>query len=161
MIVCISCIHLFTFLVRKQVDADHQKYPDINASDTSLYILGTLTNHCNLLYNFVFKKIYIGGLFKFHNITGVRSNPSPRSVGIVAFSWLLATFVFVNIYSSCMSSYMSLTFQRPDFSTYQDLADNPKQEPCILKGSSGYFLFMVILLVNFGFLLLFFIHFKN
>ena len=68
---------------------------------------------------------------------------SPRSVGIVAFVWLLATFVFVNIYSSCLASYMSLRFQRPDVSTFQDLATNPNYNPMVIKGSSAELLFLV------------------
>ena len=69
---------------------------------------------------------------------------SPRSVGLLAFTWLLGTFFIVNIYSSCMASYMSLRFQRPDVSTFQDLAINPNYQPTTLKGGIAERIFLVI-----------------
>jgi len=47
-------------------------------------------------------------------------NSSRRyAVGIMAFTWCLATFFIVNIYSSCLTSYLSLTFQRPDINSFE------------------------------------------
>lgn len=68
---------------------------------------------------------------------------SPRSVGLVAFTWLLATFFIVNIYSSCMASYMSLRFQRPDISTFEDLANNPNYQLTTVKGGIAERIFLV------------------
>lgn len=67
----------------------------------------------------------------------------PRSIGIVAVIWLLTTFVFVNIYSSCLASYMSLRFQRPDISTFEDLANDHVYKPSTIKGTSIEVIFLV------------------
>ena len=69
---------------------------------------------------------------------------SPKSVGLLAFTWLLATFFIVNIYSSCMASYMSLRFQRPDVSIFQDLANNLNYQTATLKGGIAERIFLVI-----------------
>ena len=41
---CIGCIQLLTFLTRKY-SGSYDRFPHITASSTSMFILGTLTNH--------------------------------------------------------------------------------------------------------------------
>lgn len=84
-------------------------------------------------------------LFRYFH-TGVHFRAGSRSLGIISFVWILATFVFVNIYSSCMSSYMSLQSQRPDINTFQDLASNPDYLPLTFKGASLENYFIVLYL---------------
>ena len=88
-------------------------------------------------------------LKRYRHSIAVNNGPQngPRSVGIVAFIWLVATFVFVNIYSSCMASYMSLRFQRPDVSTFKDVANNPHYQPTNVKAAAAEFIFLVLILV--------------
>jgi len=83
-----------------------------------------------------------------HYITGVsegtvRSRNSSRSLGVITAAWCIVTFVFVNVYSSCMSSYMSLQFQRPDVATFDDLASNQNYQPTTIKGVTAEFIFLV------------------
>lgn len=77
---------------------------------------------------------YIGGYYR---------NMSGRSVKILVSTWCFATFVFVNIYSSCLTSYMSLTFQRPEINTFRELADNPNYQLATLEGSLAEVIFLV------------------
>lgn len=66
-----------------------------------------------------------------------------RSVGLITFTWCLVTFVFVNIYSSCLTSYMSLTSQRPDINSLKDLATDPSYQLTTLKGTDTELMFLV------------------
>jgi len=66
-----------------------------------------------------------------------------RSGGIVAVTWCVAAFFFVNIYSSCLTSYMSLTFQKPDIVTFKDLANMPSYKVLTIKFTTPDRLFTV------------------
>ena len=66
-----------------------------------------------------------------------------RSVGFITLTWCLVSFVFVNIYSSCLTSYMSLTSQRPDINSLKDLATDPNYQLTNLKGTFTERMFMV------------------
>ena len=76
--------------------------------------------------------------------TDARLPNGSRSLGIMTMFWLLATIIFVNVYSSCMSSYMSMQFQRPDIATLEDLANSRQYLPTTIKGGTAAFLFQVI-----------------
>jgi len=73
-----------------------------------------------------------------------------RSVGIIATAWCLATFVFVYVYSTCLTSYMSLTFQKSEINSFQDLTTNPNYQLAIVKKDVPDWLFMVyIYIINY------------
>lgn len=79
------------------------------------------------------------------NLGGHYRNRSDRSIKIVVSTWCFVTFVFVNIYSSCLTSYLSLTFQRPEINSFRDLATNPNYQLATLEGSMPENIFMVII----------------
>ena len=66
-----------------------------------------------------------------------------KSVGMIAVVWCFATFVFVNIYSTCLTSYMSLTFQRPAINSFGDLAMAKDYDLTVVKGSNAEVIFLV------------------
>lgn len=68
-----------------------------------------------------------------------------RSDGVAAVTWCLAAFIFVNIYSSCLTAYTSLVFQRPDIVSFQDLASNPRYEVVTMKYTLTERIFLVIM----------------
>lgn len=74
---------------------------------------------------------------------GYYRNNNNRSIKLVVVAWCFAVFALVNIYSSCLTSYMSLIFQRPDIRSLKDLATNPKYDLAIVKGSAVEEMFMV------------------
>lgn len=78
---------------------------------------------------------FLGGLYR----DGQR-----RVIGIIVVFWCFTSFCFVNIYSSCLTSYMSLTYQRPEINTFQDLATNPNYQMTTFKGSTAEIIFLVI-----------------
>ncbi len=71
-----------------------------------------------------------------------------RSIGVIAVTWCLPAFVFVNIYASCLTSYMSLTFQKPNIGSFQDLAKNPHYQVITLKNSFPENAFLVLLIIQ-------------
>ena len=83
-------------------------------------------------------------------IIGVQSlNISrPQSTRIITNFWILTTFVFVNVYGSCIMSYMSLRFQRPVINTLQDLANNPNYLPTAFKNVAPENILMVYRICN-------------
>ncbi|XP_057372903.1 glutamate receptor ionotropic, delta-1-like isoform X1 [Daphnia carinata] len=50
-------------------------------------------------------------------------------------TWCFVAFVFVNIYNSTLTSYLSVTFQRPEINSLNDLGKNPVYKATILAGS--------------------------
>ncbi|XP_059350682.1 glutamate receptor ionotropic, delta-1-like isoform X2 [Daphnia carinata] len=50
-------------------------------------------------------------------------------------TWCFVAFVFVNIYNSTLTSYLSVTFQRPEINSLSDLTKNPSYKATILAGS--------------------------
>lgn len=65
------------------------------------------------------------------------------SIAIVVISWLLTTIVFTIICTSCITSFMSLTTQRPEINTLNDVATNPNYQPVVHKGVTAEFIFLV------------------
>ena len=83
--------------------------------------------------------------------TGVQSINIGRTSGstrVITTFWILATFVFVNVYNSCIMSYMSLRFQRPVINTLQDLANNPNYLPTAFKDVAPENILMVQVTVS-------------
>ena len=58
-----------------------------------------------------------------------------RSVVALAVTWAIFAFVVVNIYSSCLTSYTSLTYQRSEIVTFEDLAEHSEYGLSTVKGS--------------------------
>jgi len=79
--------------------------------------------------------IFLGGRFR-------------RSDGITAVTWCLAAFTFVQIYSSCLTSYTSLVFQRPGVVTFEDLATSHRHEVFTIKHTYAERLILVIYQIN-------------
>ena len=74
----------------------------------------------------------------FYNFLNFKGNYFPSrklSQRILAATWCLIAFVFVNIYNSTLTSYMSVTYQRPTINSFDDLATNPSYKSTILTGS--------------------------
>ena len=69
--------------------------------------------------------------------TGVLLQTGYKKVGVIAIFWCFLGFMFVNIYSSTLTSFMSITYQRPDVNSFKDLANNPNYQAIIQKGSIG------------------------
>ena len=53
----------------------------------------------------------------------------------LAATWCLAAFILVNIYSSTLTSYMSLTFQKPEINSFKDLASSASYQATVAIGS--------------------------
>lgn len=66
-----------------------------------------------------------------------------KSVGLIVVTWCFTTFVFVNIFNSCLTSYMSLTFQRPDIGSFQDLANDSRYQAATMRGTYPEITFLV------------------
>ena len=96
-------------------------------SDTFMYFMSSITNRGTfksfrlshltetyIIVIFMYIIIYLGVFFK----------KSIRSIGILAFAWCFVSFVIVNAYNSTVISYLSLSFKKPDVSTFHELAYN-------------------------------------
>ncbi|XP_046463702.1 uncharacterized protein LOC124209652 [Daphnia pulex] len=54
---------------------------------------------------------------------------------LLAATWCLVAFVFVNIYNSTLTSYTSVVYQRPEINSFRDLALATKYKATVLIGS--------------------------
>lgn len=79
--------------------------------------------------------IIIGGYYKESNY---------RAFGVMAATWCFATFVFVNVYCSCLTSYTSLIFQRPAINNLRDLAEKSNFLMISVVGSNAHEKLLVI-----------------
>ncbi|KAI9556283.1 hypothetical protein GHT06_018857 [Daphnia sinensis] len=61
------------------------------------------------------------------------SSPSPQK--LLAATWCIVAFVFVNIYNSTLTSYMSVSYQRPLINSFSDLAASSTFKATVLTGS--------------------------
>ncbi|EFX79391.1 hypothetical protein DAPPUDRAFT_319679 [Daphnia pulex] len=98
-------------------------------------VLSYLKNHC-VKHSIVFDISYsncssiirfIGNHFQCHQ-------PSQK---LLAATWCFVTFVFVNTYNSTLTSYMSVTYQKPEIiNSFRDLATaTPSYKATVLIGS--------------------------
>lgn len=76
----------------------------------------------------------------FYKFLGIRHQgnyfPSRQSSQrLLIATWCFVAFVFVNIYSSTLTSYISVTYQRPTINSFDDLAETPSYKATILTGS--------------------------
>ena len=60
-----------------------------------------------------------------------------RSIGVLAFTWVLIAIVIVNAYNSSVISYLSTNYRKPEVSTFKELAENPNFNMLNLKGSAA------------------------
>ncbi|EFX79396.1 hypothetical protein DAPPUDRAFT_319673 [Daphnia pulex] len=54
---------------------------------------------------------------------------------LLVATWCFVTFVFVNTYNSTLTSYMSVTYQRPEINSFRDLATATPYKATVLIGS--------------------------
>lgn len=54
---------------------------------------------------------------------------------LLAATWCFVSFVFVNIYNTTLTSYMSVTYQKPEINSFYDLAAATPYKATILTGS--------------------------
>ncbi|XP_046650818.1 glutamate receptor ionotropic, delta-2-like [Daphnia pulicaria] len=66
---------------------------------------------------------------------GLRFPSSYVSQRLLAAAWCLIAFVFVNVYCSTLTSYMSVTYQRPTINSVRDLAFTPSYKATVIAGS--------------------------
>ncbi|XP_032779732.2 glutamate receptor ionotropic, delta-2 isoform X2 [Daphnia magna] len=59
----------------------------------------------------------------------------PWPLKLLAATWCIVAFVFVNIYNSTLTSYMSVTYQRPLINSFSDLAASSTFKATVLTGS--------------------------
>lgn len=53
------------------------------------------------------------------------------------FVWSLVAFVIVNVYNSCVISYLSANYKKPEVSTFKELAENNYYNMLAIKGSAA------------------------
>lgn len=68
---------------------------------------------------------------------GISLQNGYKTIGVIAIFWCFLGFMFVNIYCSTLTSFMSITYQRPEINSFKDLANNPNYQATIQKGSIG------------------------
>lgn len=68
-------------------------------------------------------------------LQGMYYRSGHRSDVVLAVTWTFFAFVIINIYSSCLTSYTSLTYKRSEIGTFEDLANHPEYGVSTLKGS--------------------------
>jgi hypothetical protein len=90
---------------------------------------------CLCVFTFFDMLHAIYSLFGFSKSQGNYISFRQSTQKILAASWCLVAFVFVNIYSSTLTSYMSVTYQRPTINSFYDLAFNPSYKATVRIGS--------------------------
>jgi hypothetical protein len=74
----------------------------------------------------------------FFNSQGDYCRFRQSSQKLLAATWCLIAFVFVNVYNSTLTSYMSVTYQRPIINSMSDLAANPSYNMACVAGAIQY-----------------------
>lgn len=72
-------------------------------------------------------------IFLFHQGGHFPSRQSTQK--LLGATWCLVSFIFVNIYNSTLTSYMSVTYQKPEINSFNDLATATSYKGTILIGS--------------------------
>ncbi|KAK4005333.1 hypothetical protein OUZ56_007050 [Daphnia magna] len=129
------------------------KYPEDNVSLTSAFdiwigwiISGVVIVAISVVLGFLTKRLRIrdrkinAGTIAWYLYSVIISQGSyfpqcrlPQR--LLLATWCFVAFVFVNIYNSTLTSYLSVTFQRPEVNSLNDLAKNPAYKATILAGS--------------------------
>ncbi|EFX63582.1 hypothetical protein DAPPUDRAFT_268210 [Daphnia pulex] len=77
---------------------------------------------------------YTGILIKYPEGSNFPTNQFKQQK-LLAAVWCFVAFVFVNIYNSTLTSYMSVRYQKPVVNSFHDLAAIPSYQATILTGS--------------------------
>ena len=80
----------------------------------------------------------------FFMFSGVQKKSRNRSILCIALAWCFLAFVIVNVYNSCIISFLSVSYKKPDVSTFQELATNSKYEAVTMEGSICHIDIMVL-----------------
>ena len=96
-----------------------------------MYILGSIT--CQGF----FRIIYILILFpiNIYFFKGSYYRTGYRVLGTIAATWCFAAFVFVNVYSGTLTSYLSAQYKSPEINSMEQLAQNPNFQIVTQKGT--------------------------
>ena len=68
---------------------------------------------------------------------GISYRRVTRSMGVLAFTWVLIAVVIVNAYNCSVISYLSANYRKPEVSTFKELAENSNFNLLNLKGSAA------------------------
>jgi hypothetical protein len=60
---------------------------------------------------------------------------SSRIIGLLAAVWCISAFVFVNVYSSTLMSYLSCYYQSPEINSLEELATSSTHQLAMIKSS--------------------------
>lgn len=149
----IGCIYVVVHFKEKFFgDNNYHSRHFLTAQNSIMYLIGIITGQGKNIYPTYRKKekpivLNIVTILLIVSGTGfIRSRH--RSIRVITVSWCLPAFVFVNIYASCLTSYMSLTFQKPSIGSFKDLARNPNYQVITLKNSFPENVFMVIAIIQ-------------
>ena len=58
-----------------------------------------------------------------------------RVIGLLAAVWCISSFVFVNVYSSTLMSYLSCYYQSPEINSLEELATSSSHQIVMIKSS--------------------------
>ena len=58
-----------------------------------------------------------------------------KSLGVLAATWSLAAFVFINAYNCVLVSYLSVQYNTPEMNTLADLAQSADYKVTTMKGT--------------------------
>lgn len=143
-IACIGLIWLFYFFYRKyfqDIITNEDSSVSIKLSHIVENLFANLTNHSMQII--VFFVLMCASQVLSIGAGNLPSN-NMRSIKVMMFTWCLTTFIVVNVYSSCLTSYLSLIFERPDINSFSDLATNPNYQLATVEASYPEIIFFVI-----------------
>lgn len=95
----------------------------------------TVYRHYSLATNIQWFILHQYDQYWVFQIIGLRFPSSYVSQRLLAAAWCLIAFVFVNVYCSTLTSYMSVTYQRPTINSVRDLAFTPSYKATVIAGS--------------------------
>ncbi|XP_046461551.1 uncharacterized protein LOC124207942 [Daphnia pulex] len=110
-IAIVTICRIFSYVTKRlRINVDENK-PEIRAGTILMYFFGNTFSQGNYF---------------------PCQQPSQK---LLVATWCFVTFVFVNTYNSTLTSYMSVTYQRPEVNSFRDLALATKYKATVLTGS--------------------------
>jgi hypothetical protein len=96
------------------------------------YIIGTITAQgaiqCRCMKrNKMLNLMLVGGYYR----------AGHHFLGILAISWCLAAFVFVNVYSTVLTSSLATSYVAPEINSMEDLAESSHFKMALIQGSTA------------------------
>ena len=134
-------LKLITHIQQKYFNQHNWSGDFTQLSTVWIYVCSTLTNQ-GMKPNFCSKLILLTKN-SIWQLLGWYFHSGGVAVGITVTAWCLASFILVNIYTSCITTYMSLTTQRPDIVSFHDLAISSAYKMAVSAGSSAEVNFLV------------------